>query len=79
MSVTTTKSAAAAVKHGGGFHLHDVQLRQQVAVGQGELSAVQEGARRGSDLVGAVCVDLVRERRAEVVVQFLQSLQKAFL
>lgn len=49
-------------------HLHDVQLWQQIAVSQSELVAVQEGARRGSDLVGAIRVNLVRKWGAEVVV-----------
>lgn len=60
-------------------YLHDVELRQQVAVGQGELLAVQEGAGRGSDVVGTILVDLLGKRTAEVVVQRLQSLQQTFL
>lgn len=60
-------------------YLHDVQFRQQVAVGQGELLAVQEGAGRGSDVVGAILVDLLGERTAEEVVQRLQSLQQTLL
>lgn len=60
-------------------YLHYVQLRQQVAVSQSKLLAVQEGAGRGSDLIGAILVNLVRKRRAEEVVQLLQGLQQPFL
>lgn len=68
---------AAQIK--AGDYLHDVELRQQVAVSQSKLLAVQEGAGRGSDLIGAILVDLIRKWRAKVVVQLLQSLQQAFL
>lgn len=60
-------------------YLHDVQLRQQVAVGQGELLSIQEGAGRGSDVIGAILVDLLGKWTAEVVVQRLQSLQQTLL
>lgn len=60
-------------------YLHDVQLRQQVAVGQGELLAIQEGAGGGSVVVGAILVDLLGERAAEEVVQRFQSLQQTLL
>lgn len=60
-------------------YLHDVELRQQVAVSQSKILAVQEGAGRGSDLISAILVDLVRKWGAEVIIQLLQSLQQAFL
>lgn len=56
-----------------------MELRQQVAVGQSEVLAVQEGPRGGSDLIGAILIDLVGKWGAEVVVQLLQSLQQTFL
>lgn len=60
-------------------YLHDVELRQQVAVSQSKLLAIQEGAGGGSDLISAILVDLVRKGGAEVVIQLLQSLQQTFL
>ncbi len=60
-------------------HFDDVELGQQVAVGQSELLTVQEGAGGGSDIISAVLVDLVRQRRAQVVIQLLQGLQQTLL
>lgn len=56
-----------------------MELRQQVAVGQSELLAVQEGTSRGNDVVRAILIDLVRKRGTDVVVQLLQRLQQTFL
>lgn len=52
-------------------YLHYVELRQQVAVGKSKLLAVQEGAGRGSEIIGAILVYLIRKWGAEVVVQLL--------
>lgn len=52
-------------------YLHDVELRQQVAVGQSKLVAIQEGTGGGNNIVRAILVDLVRMRGTEVVVQLL--------
>lgn len=60
-------------------YLHDVELRQQVAVSQSKLLAVQEGAGGGSDFISAILVDLIRKWGTEVVIQLLQSLQQTFL
>lgn len=56
-----------------------MELRQQVAVSQSELLAIQEGAGGGSDLIRAILVDLLRKWAAKVVIQLLQSLQQTFL
>jgi len=56
-------------------HLHDVELGQQVAVGQGEPVAVEEAAAGGPEL--GVAGQLVRQRRAQVRVQLQQGPQQA--
>lgn len=77
--------AAMLIKTKGGTmnqslaHLDDVQLGQQVAVGQGHFITVQELAVRELDVLNAVVVDLVGQRRAEILVQLLQRLQEAAL
>lgn len=56
-----------------------MQLWQQVTVGQGHLVAVQEVAVGHLDVLDAVVVDLIGERRAQVFVQLLQRLQESTL
>lgn len=58
-------------------NLHNMQFRQQVAVSQSQRLAVQEGAGRGNNIIGAILINLLRKWAAQVVVQFLQRLQEA--
>lgn len=60
-------------------HLHYVQLGQQVTVSEGHVVTVQEAAVGDLHVLDAVVVDLVGQRRAEVLVQLLQRLQQAAL
>ena len=55
------------------FHLDYVQFGQQVAVCQSELVSVEEAPVGALLLLHAVCVDLVRQRAVQVVVQLLQG------
>jgi len=54
-----------------------MQLGQQVAVSQGHLVPVQEHAVGDLDVLDTVVVDLVGQRRAEILIQLLQRLQEA--
>lgn len=56
-----------------------MQLGQQVTVSQRHFVAVQEVAVGHLDVFDAVVVDLVGQRRAEILVQLLQGLQQATL
>lgn len=60
-------------------HLDDMQLGQQVAVRQRHFIPVQKVAVWDFDVLNAVVVNLVRQRWAEVIVQFLQRLQESTL
>lgn len=50
-----------------------MQFGQQVAVGQGELIAIQEAADRELVVVQAVGVNLIGQGSVQIVVQFLQG------
>lgn len=56
-----------------------MQLGQQVTVSQRHFVAVQEVAVGDLDVFDAVVVDLIGQRRAEILVQLLQGLQQATL
>lgn len=57
-----------------------MELGQQVAVGQGQLVSIQELAPGALVIVPASAgVDLLRQRGAQVVIQFLQCLGQASL
>lgn len=60
-------------------HLYYMQLWQKVTVGQRHLVAIQEVAVGHLDVLDAVVVDLIGERRAQVFVQLLQRLHEPTL
>lgn len=57
-------------------HLDNVQLRQQVAVRQRHLVSIQELALGDLDVVDAVVINLIGERRAQILIQLQQRLQQ---
>lgn len=56
-----------------------MQFGQQIAVSQRHFFSVQKLAAGDLDVLDAVVVDLVGQRRAEVLVQLLQRLQQPAL
>lgn len=60
-------------------HLDYMQLGQQVAVCQRHFIAIQEVAVWDFDVLDAVVINLVGQRWAQVIVQFLQRFQESAL